>query len=598
MPVIGVAPPDSLKLLPSMYSKYHTIPARFNSAAAAARVIPLEAGDVVVAATDPDDKTKVTDLPNEPAANAMELSRRMQQLGSAKMVLRIRRKAGAAPEDIEVPAKGFAFSDTIIGTTDPATPDHLFNVKELDKAPDYLPEEDHDPFDFRDRMRLLAGKPVVIQVKRDGFTNPLNLLVPPAYHWTVGLRMKMGKVAAVRDASPASGAIEPGDVISDVTMIYDRTPVILFKNGKKLEPNLPTLPLDPVRLTYQLENEVRKKAEAIRADMAAKGKKAAEVEQRVKESLSKWQVRLTVLRPPNDPNDKRAEVDKQVKLTWDDSWTSNSESPISPSSPTSIPQLGIAFWIESLIDEVTDDVLAKDLKSDDVQVIEKISFREAGVSVDSPEKWTKPTEMSSDRGHEKPFDQWAHYFWVLQRWDYHEVQVVVRRGNELLKEPVRLKAKEMKDWPLTDRGLLFQLSFKTQKADTIGQALMFGLDETIAKLKLNYLQLRSLLSGRISAKLLGGPIEIAAQAFSAADDIWSLIRFLGFLSIGLAVLNFLPIPLLDGGHMVFLIYEKLRGKPPSEAVRTFAAYLGLAILLSLIVFVFYLDIKRNFFGGL
>ena len=72
---------------------------------------------------------------------------------------------------------------------------------------------------------------------------------------------------------------------------------------------------------------------------------------------------------------------------------------------------------------------------------------------------------------------------------------------------------------------------------------------------------------------------------------------MGVLSINLAVVNFLPIPLLDGGHMVFLIYEKLRGKPPSEAVRAGAAYIGIAFILSLMVFVFYIDIKRLIVGG-
>jgi regulator of sigma E protease len=69
-----------------------------------------------------------------------------------------------------------------------------------------------------------------------------------------------------------------------------------------------------------------------------------------------------------------------------------------------------------------------------------------------------------------------------------------------------------------------------------------------------------------------------------------LIFFLGYLSINLAVLNFLPIPLLDGGHMMFLLYEGLRGKPASERVLIAATYMGLAFVLSLMVFVLYLDI--------
>jgi regulator of sigma E protease len=73
--------------------------------------------------------------------------------------------------------------------------------------------------------------------------------------------------------------------------------------------------------------------------------------------------------------------------------------------------------------------------------------------------------------------------------------------------------------------------------------------------------------------------------------------FLGAISVNLAVVNFLPIPVLDGGHMVFLIYEKVSGRRPSEAVRAAATYLGLALLALLMIFVFYVDIKRRFFGG-
>ena len=86
------------------------------------------------------------------------------------------------------------------------------------------------------------------------------------------------------------------------------------------------------------------------------------------------------------------------------------------------------------------------------------------------------------------------------------------------------------------------------------------------------------------------------MAFRASEDPYGFLLLLAILSINLAVVNFLPIPLLDGGHMVFLIYEKIRGKPPSENVRAIATYIGLAMLLSLMVYVFYLDIKRRILG--
>ena len=67
---------------------------------------------------------------------------------------------------------------------------------------------------------------------------------------------------------------------------------------------------------------------------------------------------------------------------------------------------------------------------------------------------------------------------------------------------------------------------------------------------------------------------------------------LAAISVNLAVVNFLPIPVLDGGHMVFLIYEKLRGKPASEGVRVGATYAGLLLIGCLMIFVLVLDIRR------
>jgi regulator of sigma E protease len=62
--------------------------------------------------------------------------------------------------------------------------------------------------------------------------------------------------------------------------------------------------------------------------------------------------------------------------------------------------------------------------------------------------------------------------------------------------------------------------------------------------------------------------------------------------VNLAVINFLPIPVLDGGHMVFLIYEKLRGAPASEPVRAIATWAGLAVIGSVMIFIFWNDIAR------
>ena len=75
-------------------------------------------------------------------------------------------------------------------------------------------------------------------------------------------------------------------------------------------------------------------------------------------------------------------------------------------------------------------------------------------------------------------------------------------------------------------------------------------------------------------------------------DLPDFIFFLGLISVNLAFINFLPIPVLDGGHMAFLIYEKLRGKPASEWIRVALTYAGLAIILALLLISLYADVNR------
>jgi len=97
----------------------------------------------------------------------------------------------------------------------------------------------------------------------------------------------------------------------------------------------------------------------------------------------------------------------------------------------------------------------------------------------------------------------------------------------------------------------------------------------------------------VSVTNLGGPILISRVAYAAAKSSLSdFLNFLGFISINLAVLNFLPIPPLDGGQMVFLIAEKVRGRPLPDSALIAGTYVGLLLVLCLMVFATYQDVFR------
>ena len=145
------------------------------------------------------------------------------------------------------------------------------------------------------------------------------------------------------------------------------------------------------------------------------------------------------------------------------------------------------------------------------------------------------------------------------------------------------------DWFNPDRGMLFEPMYVYLMADTWGEALADGGEETLNATLLVYRTLHK-LGSQVSLKALGGPVLIFSAAKGAADEgLANLLIFLTVLSANLAVLNFLPIPLLDGGLMVLLIYEGIRGKPADERVQVALTYVGLAFILVLMVWVLGLD---------
>ncbi len=108
--------------------------------------------------------------------------------------------------------------------------------------------------------------------------------------------------------------------------------------------------------------------------------------------------------------------------------------------------------------------------------------------------------------------------------------------------------------------------------------------------------LARLISGQLSMReTLGGPVTIARVARdSARSGLLSLLAFVAFVSVNLGVLNLLPIPVLDGGHLVFLAAEALRGKPLSLRVRLIATQVGMAFIILLMLYVTVNDVVRLF----
>ena len=107
-----------------------------------------------------------------------------------------------------------------------------------------------------------------------------------------------------------------------------------------------------------------------------------------------------------------------------------------------------------------------------------------------------------------------------------------------------------------------------------------------------YEALRSLIFGEVSTRHLSGPISIGYLAYAAAKrGLGMFLYILGVLNINLGIVNLLPIPVLDGGHLMFVVIEKARGRPVSERIRSLATYMGLGLIIGLLVLAFWNDIR-------
>lgn len=131
------------------------------------------------------------------------------------------------------------------------------------------------------------------------------------------------------------------------------------------------------------------------------------------------------------------------------------------------------------------------------------------------------------------------------------------------------------------------------KADGPVEATMIGAVKTKQFIQQTYITLLRLFQGSIGVKNLRGPVGIVDEGSKVAQQGMAYyLFFLGLISVNLAVLNFLPIPIVDGGLMVFLIIEKLKGSPASPKVQTAVALVGLVGLACVFLYVTFNDISR------
>lgn len=360
-----------------------------------------------------------------------------------------------------------------------------------------------------------------------------SVLLKPARFREVGLWMDIEQISSVRENSPAAAAgLKVGDKITSV-------------NGVDVGKDI-----NPLHLAEHLE--------------ALAGE---EVEIRVKRTV--------------EGSPELEEV--TVKLTPDDTpaWI---EYPMSDGTPLGIPSIGVAYHLTSNVLKVIPDSPAAKAGVPEGGVLESFKIESENETL----KKIFPVSSTELKFVDSTKKSMAFAFWQLQ--EVPDAKVTLKfQGDDKTYTLKPVLATE--EWYIAQRGIFLQPQRQTLVAGTWGDAFKMGVHQTQNTGLDIYLTLRNLISGDLSPQNLSGPVGIAKVAYAVSKQgIPQLLMFLGFLSINLAILNFLPIPVLDGGHMVFLIWEGVTRRKPSEKVLIAASYVGMAFVLGLMLFVIYLDI--------
>jgi regulator of sigma E protease len=198
----------------------------------------------------------------------------------------------------------------------------------------------------------------------------------------------------------------------------------------------------------------------------------------------------------------------------------------------------------------------------------------------------------------RPLTTWTQVSDSIKESQGQEVTVVVERQGQTLTFTAKPTIQKMKNLFGEEVGERYMLGIVRSdeiryKEAGIVESCRAALIQTWNLAYLTVMGIVKMIQRVIPASELGGPIRIAELAGQQFEAGWmNLLYFMGLLSVNLGILNLLPVPVLDGGHLVFLSLEAIRRKPLSDRTMEISQKIGIAILGTLMVFVFYNDIMR------
>jgi regulator of sigma E protease len=378
-------------------------------------------------------------------------------------------------------------------------------------------------------------------------TQLLTFEVPTQQLRHFGLVMKMGPITAVQANSPADMAgVKKGDLIVQV-------------DGKSI--------------AHVGESLRDSQIASATADAASWVDSLTLPEYLQKAAMEGREVEVTVRRQPSGKSEGEEFSFRTVPLV-----------PIG--APVSADAVGIAYRMENEVQTVVPSgpAASSEIAAGDRVVSARIIFPK-----DKKGKTQDPVPVELGADH----PNWPALVDAVQFVPAGtQVELSFLRGDSKEPTKVNIAPRPAEGIFIAPRGLVFEPIWRVRTAASVSEAVRYGYEETTDSLTMVFRFLQK-LGSQVPFKMLGGPGTIAVAAGDAASQgLSSLLIFLTMLSANLAVINFLPIPLLDGGHMVFLAYEGVRGRPANEKIVLGLHMAGFAFIISLMVFVIGLDIQR------
>jgi regulator of sigma E protease len=194
----------------------------------------------------------------------------------------------------------------------------------------------------------------------------------------------------------------------------------------------------------------------------------------------------------------------------------------------------------------------------------------------------------------QPIEDWAQWVETVKARPGQEIQVEIDRAGARFTLSVTPRVLE-KDGTRIGRigagARMDQMVVRYDPLAALGQAWGRTMDMSLLSLRM----MGRMLVGQASVENLGGPITMAKAAGTTGSRGWeSFLRFLAVVSLSLGILNLLPIPILDGGHLVYFLIEWIKGSPVSEYVQLQGQKVGIVLIAGLMGLAFYVDIARLF----